>query len=74
MLNASMVFMFVAPNDSNGNPRHVYAVFEGDKVVGSWDAGYNGYNAVPDDLRDLARRAATIYVPVSEYRRIVKLG
>ena len=57
-----------------GNPRRVYAAFEANRIVGSWDVGYNGYNAVPEELRDLAPGAFTVYVNVAEYKKVLKLA
>ena len=66
------LLLFAAPNTPMGNPRRVYAAFEGNRIVGSWNVGYNGYNALPEELRDSAAGSFTVYVNVAEYKKILK--
>lgn len=78
MLNRHMI-RFAAKNDNNGNPRRVYVLFTSDAngehmVTQSWDEGYAGWGAVPVEYRELAKRADTVNVTVSQYRAYVRAG
>ena len=60
--------LLAAPNDSNGNPRRCYVLFNENGVgVQAWDEGYNGFLALPEHLQKTPR--PVIQVPAKEYKR-----
>jgi hypothetical protein len=68
------VIRYKANNDVNGNPRRVYAIYEDGVLVESYNEGYRGWGAVPEEYRDMASMAETVDVSVSEYNRILRRG
>lgn len=61
-----------APSDRNGNPNRCYVAFAGSALRGAWDEGFDGFNAVPPELRQLALSAPRIEVAagvISKYKR-----
>ena len=64
LLDSFSVLHFTAPNDRNGNPRRLWAVFTpAGQLVAAYDEGYEGSQAVPVAIR---HKAATCYaVPVA---------
>ena len=69
------VLLFKAPNDRNGNPCRVFASFDGyGRIVGAWDEGYSGYDAVPAELRPIAANCHAIAVSQSTYRALLLQG
>jgi len=62
-----IILRLAAPNDGNGNPRRVFVAFDG-SVVGAWDEGYLGSDAIPEALRG-SYGGITIEVTPREYRR-----
>ena len=71
--NVKTIIRLNAGNDTNGNPRRVYVAFDGCDIVGAWDEGYSGYNAVPEALRPLARQAATLATTATERRELLAM-
>lgn len=60
-------------NDVNGNPRHVYVLYgEYGEIVNTWDVGYSGYAAVPEQYQTLAQRAPEIPTTYKEYNAMVR--
>lgn len=62
-------------NDSNGNPRRGWAHFNDRGIITAfYEEGYHGYNALPEELRELRLAAPHIEVAPREYRKWVKAG
>ena len=58
-------------NDSNGNPRRVYALIDEEGYyVAAWNEGYNGHHAVPGEWRKAAYHAERARISAKEYYRI----
>ena len=72
-MTATQVLHYCASNDYNGNPRRCYVLVdnEGNKLA-AWDEGYEGYNAVPNELRDAAYNADRIKCSVTFYRKMLR--
>ena len=69
-----LVIRVSAPNDGNGNPRHLYLAM--DKVygdcIGVFEEGYRGY---PEELKGGGKtEGVTIVVTLSEYKSWVQFG
>lgn len=64
---------FNAGNDSNGNPRRIYAEIASGQVSRAWDEGYEGHHAVPAELRHAAKYCATLPITPKGYRDLLKL-
>jgi hypothetical protein len=63
-----------AGNDTNGNPRRVYVAFDVDcNIAGAWDEGYSGHNAVPVELRPMARQAVTLATTSKERKELLAM-
>jgi len=73
MKKVTTIIRFNAGNDNNGNPRRVYVAFAGCDIVGAWDEGYCGYNAVPEKLRELARQATTFSTTAAERKELLAM-
>ena len=62
------LILLAAPNDTNGNPRRCYVLFnENGIAVNSWDEGYLGWAALPAHLQKMPR--PVIQVTPAEYKR-----
>lgn len=67
-----------AGNDSNGNPRRAYLVYEMDSeiqvpfLVQSIDEGYAGRSALDAHYPTTRIAEPTIKVPVKEYNKLIK--
>lgn len=78
MPTTSVVIRLRANNDPNGNPRRLYAALgtgedsDHGRILGVWDEGYSGHNAVPERLRDQARNAPTFDVTTRQYLDLLK--
>lgn len=58
-----------AGHDSNGNPRRMFvALGTNSDILGAWDEGYDGFQAVPLAYRKLAGDAPTFATTPGEYR------
>ena len=68
-----MIKHLCASNDSNGNPRRLFAVTGPlGGVLAVWDEGYQGSHAVPPALRDAAYAANRQPIAVSCYNWLLK--
>ena len=73
--SVTTVVHLCAPNDRNGNPNRCYVAFAGSALRGAWDERYDGFNAVPPELRQLALNAPRIDVAagvINKYKRWAK--
>ena len=66
-----------AGHDHNGNPRRAYLLLNvndyGDTYpVAAWDEGYTGHDAVPEELRSLARGALRVPTTVTYRNDIMR--
>ena len=62
------LILLAAPNDTNGNPRRCYVLFnENGIAVNAWDEGYSGCAALPEHLQKTPR--PVIQVSATEYKR-----
>lgn len=73
MIKANTIIRLNACNDNNGNPRRVFVAFNGCDIVGAWDEGYRGYNAVPEHLRDMAKQSVTLMTTATERRELLAM-
>ncbi len=64
---------FNAGNDTNGNPRRIFAEIASGQVSRVWDEGFDGYQAVPLPLRDAAKQCATLAITPRQYRDLLKI-
>ena len=61
-------------NDTNGNPRRLYAHIVGPSIVRVYDEQYKGARTVPEgELREMAVHAHRVEITPGEYRRLRKL-
>jgi hypothetical protein len=62
-----------AKNDYNGNPQRLYVMSDDEgKFIAAWDEGYEGYNAVPESLRNEAHLAQRFNVSVTKYKKLLR--
>ena len=62
-----------ANNDYYGNPQRLYVMSDDEgKFIAAWDEGYEGYNAVPEPLRDEAHMAQRFNVSVTKYKTLLR--
>jgi hypothetical protein len=62
-----------AKNDYYGNPQRLYVMSDEDgKFIQCWDEGYNGYHAVPEELRNDAYLAQRVNVSVTKYKQLLR--
>jgi hypothetical protein len=62
-----------ANNDYNGNPQRLYVMSDDEgKFIAAWDEGYNGYNAVPEPLRNEAHMSQRFDVSVTKYKNLLR--
>lgn len=74
-IKARSLIRLDAGNDRNGNPRRVFvALGDQGEIVGAWNEGYHGTDAVPEELRPMARLAPTFRTTPGEYRALVRRG
>jgi hypothetical protein len=64
---------FNAGNDTNGNPRRIYAEIASGNVSRVWDEGFDGHQAVPAELQNAAKNCATLTVTPRQYRDLLKI-
>ena len=68
-----MIKHLCASNDSNGNPRRLFAAMGPlGGVLAVWDEGYEGHHAVPPALRDAAYEALREPISASTYNWFLK--
>lgn len=70
-LRLHFILRHKAPNDSNGNPRRVYVGYSfGERIVGVWNEGYIGRDAVPYQYHTFP----CVDVPCSatEYKKLLR--
>jgi hypothetical protein len=64
-----------AGHTPSGNPKRVFVVYgEYCEVVGAFDEGYNGLDAVPQKFLSQHMLLPTVKVPHSEYKFWLKRG
>jgi hypothetical protein len=62
-----------AKNDYYGNPQRLYVMSDDEgKFIQCWDEGYNGYHAVPEELRNDAYLAQRVNVSVTKYKQLLR--
>ena len=67
----------VAPSDTSGNPRRLYALYTANdkghtNLKYLWDEGYAGAEVVGDPFYLLAKGAAQMNITAGEYKRLKK--
>jgi hypothetical protein len=68
-----MAIRLNAGNDSNGNPRRVYVVFDSTgKIIDAIDEGYSGIQALDEVYPKHNDSVASFDTSPSEYRELVK--
>ena len=71
----SILIQFCAANTPMGHPRRLWAEFDEDGVLlNTYEEGYNGYNAVPSDLRKKALSCHSIKIGALAYNSLIKQG
>jgi hypothetical protein len=59
-------------NDVNGNPRRVFILLDGYRIIQAWDQGYSGHHAVPEEYRSMAYDAPAFFTTPGQYREVLK--
>ena len=73
LLDSFSVLHFTAPNDRNGNPRRLWAVFTpAGQLVAAYDEGYEGSHAIPVAIRHKAATCYAVPVAASTYSAILR--
>lgn len=70
--SVTSVIHLCTTNDRNGNPRRAYVAFSGSALRGAWQQGYRGIDAVPDEIKTLAKHSPSINVTPTEWRSWIK--
>jgi hypothetical protein len=61
-------------NDPSGNPRRVWVAYDlAGVVVGTFDEGHKGRQAVPPEIKGNAKCLMTHDISVTEYTNLLKL-
>ena len=68
-----------AENDRNGNPRRAFVIHQHNsnsvsRLIGVYDEGYSGFDAIPKRYRDAAAACINVNVTPREYRSWLKAG
>ena len=71
-MKAVAILHLCADNDLNGNPQRCYvALGKNNRFLGAYDEGYMGHNAVPKEMRDLAKTALRIPSTIELYEHFL---
>jgi hypothetical protein len=74
MENVFIIQRAITNNDSNGNPRRVYIVYDMEgRILETFNEGYLGSQAVPQDIWDTSILLPELVVIPKEYKRLVKI-
>lgn len=66
---------FVARNDADGNPRHMWVLYSpAGEILAAYPEGYSGTDAVPESIRVKTSTCFRFEVTPDEYRRILRAG
>ena len=76
LLIASLCLVyFTAPNDRNGNPRRLWALFTpAGQLCATYDEGYEGSHALPAMLRPKAATAYAVPIAAATYNAMLRHG
>jgi len=73
LLDSLTVLHFTAPNDSDGNPRRLWAAFTpAGQLLNAWDEGYAGSHAIPAAIRHKAATCYAIPISAATYRAMLR--
>lgn len=62
-----------APQDSNGNPRRLYYFLNLEtKTESVYDEGYEGWQGVPQEMRESFYELYPMKITATEYKRFLK--
>ena len=68
-----MIIFIKTTNDDNGNPRRAWIELDDNGAKKNvFEQGYKGFNAVPERIREQAKRCIEIRVSVKEYKELTK--
>ena len=68
-----MIIFIKSTNDINGNPRRAWIELdENGAKKNVFEEGYTGYKAVPERIREQAKRCLEIRVSIKEYKELTK--
>lgn len=68
-----MIIFIKSTNDVNGNPRRAWIELdENGAKKNVFEIGYMGFNAVPERIREQAKRCIEIRVSIKEYKELTK--
>lgn len=68
-----MIIFIKTTNDNDGNPRRAWIELdENGAKKNVFYEGYMGYNAVPERIREQAKRCIEIRVSIKEYKELTK--
>jgi hypothetical protein len=73
--DAVVMKYYCAKNDTNGNPRRLFALVENSRVLAAWDEGYEGTQCVPGVWRKQAWEAMMFDkhgISVRQYNEILR--
>lgn len=66
---------FVTQNDSDGNPRRLWALYSpAGEILAAYPEGYSGTHAVPESIREKTSTCSQFETTPAEYRRILRAG
>jgi len=76
LLIASLCLLyFKAPNDTNGNPRRLWALFTpAGQLCATYEESYAGSDALPAVLRPKAATAYAVPITAATYNAMVRHG
>jgi hypothetical protein len=68
-----MIIFLKSTNDVNGNPRRSWIELDENGIKKNiFYEGCRGYNAVPERIREQAKRCIEIRVSIKEYKELTK--
>ena len=66
-----MIIFIKSTNDQDGNPRRAWIELDDNGAKKNvFEQGYMGFNAVPERIREQAKRCIEIRVSVREYKEL----
>ena len=68
-----MIIFIKSTNDNDGNPRRAWIELdENGAKKNVFEIGYMGFNAVPERIREQAKRCIEIRVSIKEYKELTR--
>ena len=68
-----MIIFIKTTNDQDGNPRRAWVELDKNGAKKNvFNEGYMGFNAIPERIREQAKRCLEIRVGIREYKELTK--